>query len=216
MRLRTAAAALALLVAAGPAVASDSSADAAQSTERVQFALQCVQEGSDPRCVSTNYALSLTPGTSSVGTVLTVTPAGYAAGTTPLAFAADNTLATSYNLVGGSTIAGQVSLRQTGSRSTPVAVDSTVSVLLSAVRVDNRKALSLGSATVHKLIVASPSDAVYAFELTVPAELDGVAVRALSSEVSNKQISAGYGFFDGQGGSFFDLPHYTPETAATG
>jgi hypothetical protein len=214
MRIRTAVAALGLLVAAGPAVA-DNDAAAAQSTERVQFALQCVQEGSDPRCVSTNYALSLNPGTSSVGNALTVTPAGYALGTTPFSFAADRTLASSYTLVGGSTITGQISLRQTGSRSTPVALDSTVSVALSAVRVDNKKFVSLGDATVNKLVVASPKDAVYAFKLTVPAALDGVDVRALSGEVSNKQISAGYGFFDGQGGSFFDLPFYVPAEEPT-
>ncbi|HVM26047.1 MAG TPA: hypothetical protein VM433_00030 [Mycobacteriales bacterium] len=213
MRVRTAAAALALLVAAGPAVADDGAA-AVQSTERVQFALQCVQEGSDPRCVSTNYALSLKPGTSSVGNALTITPAGYVLGTTPLDFAADSTLASSYTLVGGSTIKGRVSLRQTGSGSTPVAVDSTVSVDLAAVRVDTKRSVPLGSATVNKVVVASPSDAVYAFEFTVPAALDGVAVRALSGSVSNKQISAGYGFFDGQGGSYFDLPYYAPETAA--
>lgn len=213
MKLRTATALLGLLVATGAsASASTTASSSVQLTERVQFALQCVQEGSDPRCVSTNYALSLSPGTSSVGNALTITPAGYVAGTTPLAFSADKTLAASYTLVGGSVIKGQVSLRQTGSATTPVAVDSTVEVALRAVKVADKRSVVLGSASVNKVVVASPSDAVYAFELTVPAALDGVDVRSLSAEVSNTQISAGYGFFDGQGGSFFDLPHTVPAT----
>ena len=215
MKIRTGTALLGLLVATG-ASASAATTDPAPAVQRVQFALQCVQEGSDPRCVSTNYALSLEPGTSSVGNALTVTPAGYAAGTTPYAFAADKTLAPSYTLVGGSTIKGQVTLRQTGSASTPVALDSTVDVALSAVRLDTRRSASLGTASVNKTVVASPADAVYAFELVVPAALDGVAVRSLSAEVSNTQVSAGYGFFDGQGGSFFDLPHTAPAPVPAG
>ena len=218
MKLRTATAALGLLLATAATAGADtvSGSEVATSTERVQFALQCVQEGSDPRCVSTNYALSLEKGTSSVGNALTVTPAGYVAGTTPYAFAADPTLAASYTLVGGSTIKGQVTLRQTGSGSTPVAVDSTVTVDLGAVRVDNRRSVALGSASINKIAVATPAQAVYAFEFIVPDALDGVAVRSLSAEVSNKQISAGYGFFDGQGGSWFDLPYLQPEPVPAG
>lgn len=216
MKLRTATALLGLLVATGASASAATDGSGSSRTERVHFALQCVQEGSDPRCVSTNYALSLSPGTSSVGNALTVTPAGYAAGTTPLAFAADKTLAASYTLVGGSVIKGQVSLRQTGSATTPVAVDSTVEVALRAVRVADKRSVALGSATVKKMVVASPADAVYAFELTVPAALDGVAVRSLTGEVSNTQIGAGYGFFDGQGGSYFDLPHSVPAVVVAG
>lgn len=211
MKTRTALAALSLLVATGTAAgATGSSSTAAQQTERVQLAIQCVTEGADPRCVSQNYALSLDPGTNSVGNALTITAAGMVLEPTPQVFSADSTLAPAYALVGGSTITGQVSLRQTGSGSTPVAALSTVDIALSASRVDNRKFVSLGSATIEKTVVASPADAVYTFSFEVPAALDGVQVKSLAAEVSNKQVSAGYGYLDGQGGSWFDLPYYEP------
>ncbi|HWG92874.1 MAG TPA: hypothetical protein VNU66_01440 [Mycobacteriales bacterium] len=217
MKLRTATAVLGLVVATGGAAAGSTAGTApVQTTERVQKAIQCVTEGADPRCVSQNYALSLDRGTNSTGTALTITPAGMAVEPAAQVFSPDATLLPSYVLVGGSKIVGQVTLRQTGSASTPVGALSTVKVALSAVRVDNKKFVPLGSVEISKPVVATAADAVYKYEFTVPANLDGVAVRGLSAEVSNKQVSAGYGYLDGQGGSFFDLPHYEPAPTTTG
>ncbi|MFP5220561.1 MAG: hypothetical protein ACLGIG_12690 [Actinomycetes bacterium] len=216
MKFRTIVSAVALVVAAGAAASAETTETdaAAPATERVIFAIQCVTDGTDPRCLSTNYALSLEPGDNSVGNALTITPAGYvleAAGEepTPATFSADSTLQPEYVLVGGSTITGQITLK--GSRDAVLAVDSTVEVVLSAVRADTKRFVTLGTAAINKQVVV-PGDNVYAFEFEVPAELDGVAVRALTGDVSNTQISAAYGYLDGQGGSWFDLPHAVTTT----
>lgn len=225
MKHRTALAGLGLLlVATAPGVRAET-AEPDLAVERIQFATTCEQEGADPRCVSNEYKLSLEPGAASVGTLLSVTPAGYAfwtqEGYTVDSYSADSTLQPQYVLDGGSTVTGQVTVRNTPRGTPTAAADSGVFVeIVGAVeelRPDGTPRLvskSLGQAEVVKTVVA-PGDHVYAFAFDVPAEFDGVAVQRLSAALGQRHIGAGYGFIDGQGGSFFDLPYVAPVEETT-
>lgn len=212
MKIRTAVSAVALLVVTGAAASAETTTEVEVLTERVNFAIDCVQEGSDPRCVSTAYNLSTAPGDSSVGNALTISPAGYALwaaeGYSVSSFAGDTTLRPEYTLVGGSEITGQVTYRAYND-APALAADAGVQVSLFATRVDNRRSVTLGDVEVTKTAV-TPDDASFAFTFVVPEELDGVAVKALSADVGQRWITAGYGFMDGEGLSFFDLPHVVP------
>lgn len=213
-----------LLVATAPGVQADTT-EPDLAVDRVQFATTCVQNGADPRCVSNEYKLSLDPGAASVGNALTITPAGYVfwtqEGYTTTSYSADSTLRPQYVLDGGSEITGQVTIRNTPRGTPTAAADSGVFVeIAGSVRTGTRPngtpiftAKTIGSGEITKLVVA-PGDHVYAFTFTVPEELDGVAVERLTAAVGQRHIGAGYGFMDGQGGSFFDLPYVVPTDEA--
>lgn len=213
MQIRIVVSAVALLVATGAAASAETTTEGGTVlTERVNFAIDCVQEGSDPRCVSTAYNLSTEPGDSSVGNALTISPAGYALwaadGYTVTSFAGDPTLRPEYTLVGGSEITGQVAYRAYGD-APELAADAGVQVSLFATRVDTRRSVVLGDVEVTKAAV-TPGDASFSFTFVVPEALDGVAVKALSADIGQRWITAGYGFMDGEGLSYFDLPHVVP------
>lgn len=225
MKHRTALAGLGLLlVATAPGVRAET-AEPALAVERIQFATTCVQDGADPRCVSNEYKLSLQPGAASVGNALSITPAGYVLwaeeGYALDSYSADATLQPQYVLEGGSTITGQVTVRNTPRGTPTAAADSGVFVeILGAVEevrpngTTRLVSTSLGTAEVVKTVVA-PGDHAYKFSFDVPATFDGVPVQKLSASLGQRHIGVGYGFIDGQGGSFFDLPHVPPTTEPT-
>jgi hypothetical protein len=221
VKLRTTAAAFGVIALIGASAATAETGETTQlANERVNFKIGCVTEGSDPRCVSTSYELSTSSAGRTVGNLLNATPLGYAfhkadGAYTTQPFNGDKTLRSEYVLEAGTKIPGQITLTSTGAP--PVAADSGVLVVLRATvteEVNGRTrstAVTIGEAEVTKVLVTPvPGDNVYKFEFTVPDALDGVAVSRLSADVGQRHINAGYGFMNGQGGSFFDLPHVVP------
>jgi hypothetical protein len=218
MRFRRVAAATAgLLLAVTATSAGADGTELVQSSERINFNIGCVTTEADPRCQTTQYWLGTNKGNNSVGTLLTVTPAGWALHKesgeyTTNTFSGDASLQPQYVLQGGSEITGQITIRNTPNGTPTAAADSGVFVKLGAFLVDTTKTSGVGKFTplgeteVVKTLVA-PGDNVYRFTFTVPAELDGVAVTRPSAEVGQRHIGAGYGFMDGRGGSYLDLPH---------
>ncbi len=164
-------------------------------------------DASSPTCDSTNYALSRLPGDSGVGNLADLTPVGWSEGGRSIGFAADDTMADSYVLRGDSTITGEVVL--TGYQGITLAGDSTVEVSLYASDLEGGF-VTLGAASVNEPVVAGVGDGVaYAFEITVPAGLEGVEITGLNADVKIGAVSVlTWGFVDGRGGSFFDLPYY--------
>ena len=184
--------------------------------EHVIMAIVCPGTGT----CSATYTLSQNPGTESVGSTLSATPLEYifhATGSSePFGtFTPDETLEPEYVLRADKPISGQVT--QSGFiGGAEFGADSTVEVVLKATRSVGGASVDLGSATVNKIVV-TPDDAgrVYPFSFTVPAELDGVAVRDLSLDLYVRGISVlQNGFVNGEGGSFFDLPYYKLVPAA--
>lgn len=220
MKRHTALAGLGLLLLATAPGARAETTEPDLAVERIQFATTCEQVEPDPRCVSNEYKLSLTPGAASVGNLLSITPLGYVfwadAGYDLDAYSADETLRPEYVLVGGSEITGQVTVRNTPRSAPTAAADSGVFVeilgsVAEAKPTGGTRLVSktLGSAEIVKTVVA-PGDHVYKFSFEVPVELDGLALQKLNANLGQRHIGAGYGFIDGQGGSFFELPYVAP------
>jgi len=180
--------------------------------DQVMLGIGC-QQGAGGTCDSTEYWLGDNAGTDSVGTVpQTTTPWNYAffAAGDEIAFAtfvANETLPSEYVLRSDEPIGGQISM--SGYQGTNASADSTVRVALSATRAGSFQAVDLGTATVNKTVVTSAAENVYPFQLTVPSNLDGVAIRDLSMVVYFRGVHVlTNGFVNGAGGSFFDLPYY--------
>lgn len=187
-----------------------------KKNERVFFAINCIRaDPTSPTCDSTAYQLSRQPGDSSVGSSLAVTPLDYITyhtnGYRMQAFSRHASLPPTYTLQGGSTIKGQVTLR--GYNSTMFAADSGVYVEISAMKLGDFASTVLGEGEITKVVaLAGVEDGVYEFEFTVPADLEGVEVEALSAAIGQRHITAlGSGFMDGQGGSYFTLPVYVAQ-----
>lgn len=208
-----------LLVAAAPGARAETDTPAL-AVERIQFATTCEQVAPDPRCVSNEFELSLNPGAATVGNLLSITPAGYVlwadGGYTLDAYTADETLRPEYVLEGGSVITGQVTVQNTPRGTPTAAADSGVFVeILGSVAEPKPTggtrlvSKTLGSAEIVKTVVA-PGDHVYEFSFEVPGALDGLAVQKLNANLGQRHIGVGYGFINGQGGSYFDLPYVAP------
>lgn len=212
-----------LLVATAPGVRAET-AEPEVAVERVIFNTGCV-EGAGGTCDSTSYTLSLEPGVQSVGNTGSFTPLGYAFYTldgeyTVDSYSADDTLRESYVLDGGSTITGQITIGGyvTGAE---LGVDSGVLVAIRGAVEELRPngtprlvTKTLGQAEITKT-VSTPVDTVYEFEFVVPEELDQVALQRLSADVGQRHITVlQNGFVDGEGASYFDLPHVVPATTS--
>ena len=186
------------------------------AVERVVLGTGCAQ-GTGGTCATTEYWLGKTGGQNNVGTTGSFTPLSYAfraagAEVAYATFAGNETLAPSYALRTDTPLTGRVNV--TGySAGAELAADSTVRVVLSATRVDNQDFVTLGEARVNKAAVtpslATPDSKTYSYSITLPAELENVAVQDLSLELFVDSVSVlGNGFVDGKGGSYLDLPYY--------
>jgi hypothetical protein len=187
--------------------------------ERINVNIGCNQEAGTPTCATTQYWLGTGVGTNSVGQNGAITPLDWATHNESgeyrtTVFAGDRTLQDAYVLRGGSTITGQIS---SGGYlgGAEASVDSGVFVRLSGSvpRDDNptrKRAVELGSAEVTKMVV-TPEDTVYSFSFKVPQELDGKPVSGLTADIGQRHLTVlQNGFIDGEGGSFFLLPHVDP------
>ncbi len=197
--------------------ATASGAEREQTSQRVNFAIGCDQGDDGTTCNTTEYFLSKGSGDNNVGSTLGFTPLGYAFYTldgsyTTNAFSSDSTLKDeTYELIGGSTITGQIAVSGFVAGA-EVGVDSGVYVQLRARNLETGKPFTLGVDEITK-IVSTPTDTVYEFSFDVGADLDDVEIGGLSAEVGQRHITVlQNGFMNGQGESYFDLPHYEPET----
>lgn len=187
----------------------------AEGTERIYLGIGCQQAEDGATCDSTEYWLGEVAGASSVGTTYSATPLGtaeyYSGGDWSYAqFFSDDSLAESYTLVGDQPILGQVTVGGFIGGA-EIAVDGAVRVELSAKKAGGGT-IDLGEADVEKPVVtpsgATPDSIVYAFELPANAEFDGVEITSMTMTVHVRGVSVlTNGFVDGEGESFFDLPH---------
>ncbi len=178
--------------------------------ERVTLAIGCDQGADGTTCTTTQYFLSRNAGTNNVGSTFGFTPIGYANGGVSTTFGHGSDLRPTYVLRGGSTIKGQVTIG--GFAPAAVAADATVQITLTGQSGNNPYVL-IGSQAISKPVVAGTSD-VYAFEFVVPANLDKVTVSALTAELKISSVNAlTWGFVNGRGGSYFDLPYYEVVTS---
>lgn len=210
----------ALAVAAAPPEAPEGQ-EYVPASENVIMAIGCTGDGAT--CESTEYFLSKTPGSSSVGTTFTATPIGsafyYADGESYSTqnFFSDETLPESYVLRAGEDLTGQVTLRAYVSGA-ELAVDSAVYVEITAYEVaeDGSRGdfVTLGEAEVEKVVMV-PGDNVYEYSIDLPDELEGVAVTDLSLDLGQRGVNVlTSGFVDGEGASFFEVPTYELQDAA--
>lgn len=175
--------------------------------EEVFFAIQCITEGEDPRCVSTNFALSTQPGDNSVANVAEATPlneAFHQADRSALSrrYAPDETMHDAYSIRTDDPLEGQVTIRSFGGVGTGL---TTVEVDIAGKDADGQR-IDLANATVTQPVLPG-SDAVFAFSVELDSALDGVVVHDLFAEVTVRGFNVLTGFTDGEGGSFFHLPH---------
>lgn len=200
--------------ASGSALAEGEEPTLVPETERVLFSTGCDQ-GAGGTCDTTQYWLGLTPGGSSVGTIpQTVTPWNWAfsaAGNDIVyaEYAGNNELAPTYTLRADEPIAGRIQTQ--GYQGPTVSADSTVTVELRAQRqtpTGGWQSTTLGTAAVNQTLVAGTAAAVYEFELALPETRQGEVIRNLNATLYFKGIHVlTNGFVNGQGGSWFDLPH---------
>ncbi|MBW3619623.1 MAG: hypothetical protein KY461_05210 [Actinobacteria bacterium] len=180
----------------------------------IHNAQSCVQEGGDPRCVSTSYKLATSPGDSSVGSALTATPAASAIYYVDGAYSYD-TYSPGEGVLGqrfvldaaGNDITGQVTLR--GFAGVDAAVDAAVSVQLSLryFPVDADKPITRTYSVESTKVVMTPVDTVFEYTIAIPDEFDGVEAEVAGMKVAQRGINVlTSGFMDGEGGSYFVLP----------
>jgi choice-of-anchor B domain-containing protein len=177
--------------------------------QTVYFSIGCERAEDGTTCARTVRSLSAEPGESSVGTIGDLTPLNEAIylldGTERTQqYGADATLADRYRLRSGQPIEGQITLQ---SFSDAGAGLTTVYVELSGLDADNQR-IKLGDATVTQLMPPG-GPTVFEFTIELEPDLDGVVVEGLSAGVAVRGANLLAGFTDGEGGSFFTLPHYT-------
>ena len=194
------------------AMPAPSGGSAVPATQRVMMGIGCtVGTGT---CATTEYWLGKAAGADTVGSVATATPIEYVftaagEGSEFAVFSADDSLEPSYTLRADEPIRGQVTLGKYRGEAPQFGADSTVEVVLTASRVSNSQTVDFGTATINKQVV-TPDEAgtVYSYSLPIAADLDGVKVKDLSLTLYVRGINAMQnGFVDGEGGSWFDLPH---------
>ncbi|MBW3658984.1 MAG: choice-of-anchor B family protein [Actinobacteria bacterium] len=174
------------------------------------FAIGCVTEGEDPRCVSTSYALSEEVGDNSVGNLLALTPANEALyrfdGDEPTQpFPADGTLPSTVKIRTDQPVTGEIAIH-TWQRDRVGAGLTTVYVEVFGTR-DGRRVL-LGNATSTQPVLPTGAPTVFPFEFEIDPELEGVAVSNLVAGVAVRGVNAFAGFIDGVGRSTITVPTY--------
>lgn len=186
-------------------------------TEFINMNIGCDQGDDGTTCDSTEYWLGKDLGTDSVAQVGWTTPQDWAATTATgtyryTSFPGNSTLQPQYILNAQDDIEGRVEIGgYIGGAE--FAADSGVSLVFTATNADTGQSLTLGSVEVTKPVVtpgvATPDSRVYEFTIELAEDLDGVAITSLSVDVGMKHLTVlTNGFMNGQGGSFFELPHY--------
>lgn len=186
-------------------------------TEFVNLNIGCDQGDDGTTCDTTEYWLGKDVGTDNVAQLGWTTPLDWATTTANgtyryQSFPGNSTLEPQYILNAHDDIEGQVEIGGYAGGA-EVAADSGVSVVFTARDADTGQVLTLGGAEVTKPVVtpgvATPDSRVYEFTIELAEDLDGVAITSLRVDVGMKHLTLlANGFMNGQGGSFFELPHY--------
>ena len=177
-------------------------------------AQSCVQEGEDPRCVSTAFKLATSPGDSSVGNALNGSPASSAIYYVDGVYTYDS-YSPGEGVAGerfiidaaGNDVTGQVTLG--GFVGVDASVDAAVSIQLSLryFPADAEKPVTRTYTVESTKVAMTPVDNVFEYTIDIPDEFDGVETEVVGMKVAQRGINVlTSGWMDGEGGSYFVLP----------